>query len=90
MTTTPVPPTLSDTRDLQSREPARVVAATMSVAVTALNLAVLFGLDLDGDQKAGILAFLDAVAFLVAGELTRRAVWSPRSVAQLSARHRAI
>lgn len=68
-----------------NKEPAAIISAVTAAVTAVLALLVAFGLELTGDQQAAILGVAAVVAPLVAGLVTRSAVFSPASVERLLA-----
>ncbi len=63
--------------NLWSREPALIIGVVMA----ALDVAIVFGLDLTPEQKAALVALVTAIGML----FTRSQVYAPATVAELEA-----
>lgn len=68
-----------------SREPLLSVSAITAIGVALTGLAVALGVPMTDTQQTAILAVVAALAPLVVGLLARRTVYSPATVAALTA-----
>jgi hypothetical protein len=76
----PVPPMRS-----AASEPAVKAGVVTGAVAAVLAVAVAFGFHLRPDQVAAIVAAIAALAPIFGALWTRRAVWSPKTVARLAA-----
>lgn len=76
--------TVAPPKGIMAREPAHVIGVITGLVTAALALIVAFGVDLDPTQQAAILGIAAALAPIIAGIITRNAVFSPQSTQRIA------
>lgn len=85
MNTTPTQPvTVAPPKGAMSTEPAAIIGAITGLVTAVLALIVAFGIDLDTSQQAAILGLVAALAPIIAGIITRQAVFSPQTTQRIA------